>query len=148
MYLLEPSSAPNPSEGWDNTILEYFPGGMNLKSYAIEHYAAPTDPSLKWQCQGLGRGLGRWLHSFHDWSVLPEQSQFRDVLAGNGSYQELKNSVNYGAVVRLVDKFPSILSEFKMIFEEVFEMTKGELLDSSQLRPLHGDFWTGKQVLP
>jgi len=129
-------------------IMEYMPNGANLKDYALRYWAAPTDPAAESHCFALGKGLGAWIRSLHTWSDQPEQASFREAIGGNKVMQALKHSINYPAVIKLVDRFPSVLGGSRKVFEEVCDMAAAELLDESQLGVIHGDYWTGKYVLP
>ena len=127
-----------------NQIMEYVPNGTNLKAYALKFYAPPTDEASKPQCLDLGRGLGGWLRSFHNWANLPEQASFREIVSGNKELQTIRHAANYGAIVRLVDRFPSLLSDSRELFAKVRDATAEELLHDAKLQPIHGDYWTGK----
>ena len=124
--------------------MEYVQNGTNLKAYALKFYAPPSDETLKAQCLDLGRGLGGWLRSFHSWANLPEQAGFREIVSGNKELQTIRHAANYGAIVGLVDRFPSILSGSRELFAQVRDATAKELLDDTKLQPIHGDYWTGK----
>lgn len=125
-------------------ILEYLPNATNLKAYALENWGAPTGPTTKTQCYELGRSLGVWLRSFHAWSNGPEQSSLRETVAGNEAMQSMKYTINYRGTLQRINRHPSILGGSKEVFEKVAAMAEAELTDSSQLRVIHGDFWTGK----
>lgn len=125
-------------------VQEYLVNAVSLKTFALEHYAAPTPVSFKPQCQQLGHGLGAWLRSFHSWSEQPEQADLREKLAGNKEMQSLKNMINYKQLVQMADRHPTILGDVKSDLQDICNMTATELVDEAALCVIHGDFWTGK----
>lgn len=129
-------------------VQEYLPNAVSLKNYALEHYAAPTSPACRHQCQQLGRGLGAWLRSFHDWSSRPQQADLREVLAGNKPMQALKLMINYRGLVGMADQHPTILGDVKADLQAIHDMAAAELSDEAALHVIHGDFWTGNVLLP
>ena len=58
--------------------------------------------------------------------------------------QNLKKSINYDALLRMVGKYPSLLEECKETFQKIVAMVSAELEDEENLHVIHGDFWTGK----
>jgi len=131
-----------------NQVMEYVTNGTNLKAYVLRFYAPPTSDASKSQCFELEQALGSWLRSFHDWASLPEQSTFRNIVSSNVDLQRIRYQANYASTVRLVNRFPSILENSVQLLEQVRDATAAELRDEAALRPIHGDFWTGKYVFP
>ncbi|KAF5021662.1 hypothetical protein F66182_6282 [Fusarium sp. NRRL 66182] len=129
-------------------VQEYLPKAISLKDYTLKYYAAPTSPSLKSQCEQLGRGLGAWLRAFHGWSQEPMQAALRELFAGNNEMQGLKNMVNYQQLLQMVDRHPDILGDARDVLQGVCDLAAGELTDESTLYVIHGDFWTGNILLP
>ncbi|KAK5996351.1 4-hydroxytryptamine kinase-like protein [Cladobotryum mycophilum] len=129
-------------------IQEYLPNAVSLKQYAIEHYKAPTPEALKPQCIELGRCLGKWLRTFHDWSQQPVNSGLREIFARNKDMQKIKKMVNYDQLLGMVGKYPSILEDSRDVLQQIAEMASGELKDEANLHVIHGDFWTGNVLLP
>ncbi|CAN8097287.1 unnamed protein product [Discula destructiva] len=127
-------------------IQEYLPNSLDLKRYALEHFSASTPLSENPAVVEIGRGLGRWLRSFHDWAAT--QTHLRDLARTNREMQALKLRYNYELLLSRVDTYPDILSGAKTVFEEVLGMAKAELCDEDQLQVIHGDFWTGNILLP
>lgn len=130
-------------------VHEYLPNTLNLKEYALKHLARPpaapsADPSEKANVVGLGRGLGQWLRSLHDWAAAPEQRWLREKAQMNKEMQAIKFTYNYERLLGQLDKFPSILGAAKTTFTEVVAMAKAELEEQDKLDVIHGDFWTGK----
>lgn len=125
-------------------IQEYLPHALSLKDYARKHWPAPSPVSVKPRCIELGRSLGQWLRSFHNWSEQPANSQVRELFSKNKEMQAIKKMVNYDQLLRMVNKWPSFLKESEGVFQEVAKMAADELEDESKLHVIHGDFWTGK----
>lgn len=125
-------------------IQESFHDSVSLKQYALEHYKSPTPDSAKAECVQLGVSLGKWLRSFHEWSIQPEQQEIRDTLQSNKSMQQLKHFINYQQLVQIAEQQPDILGEAKEVFEQVRDANAESVKDEKSLVPIHGDFWTGK----
>lgn len=124
-------------------VQEYLANALSLKEFALKHFSPSPDASRKRPCSELGWSLGVWLRKFHNWAALPEQSGLRKMVESNKTMQHLKHWVNYKILLETVDNFPSILSGAKETFEQLEAMASGEL-QRSDLRVIHGDFWTGK----
>lgn len=126
----------------NSQIEEYLPNSLNLKTYALKHFSASTPVSEKPHVLDIGRGLGKWLRSFHDWAAA--EDDLRELAGSNKAMQRIKFKYNYELLLARVDRFPATLSGAKPVFEEVVAMAKAELEDESRLQTIHGDFWTGK----
>jgi hypothetical protein len=125
-------------------VQEYLPHALSLKDYALKHFSASSrDPSRKPVCAELGRSLGAWLRSFHEWAALPAQSGLRAAARANEGMARLKHLVNYPALGETVANFPSVLGDAKETFDEISKATADEL-QRPDLQLIHGDFWTGK----
>lgn len=124
-------------------VQEFLPNAVNLKYYAIKHYAAPTPELLKPQCLQLGRALGTWLRSYHTWSQQPEHRELRDI-AGNKQLQGLRMMINYESLLGVVKKRPELLGDVGEVTQQIHDMAVAELEDQSKLEVTYGDFWTGK----
>ncbi|KAJ9152115.1 Phosphotransferase enzyme family protein [Pleurostoma richardsiae] len=129
-------------------IQEYLPDSLNLKLYALKHYASPTPESLKAQCAEIGHGLGKWLRRFHDWARQPSQVVLRSAIKLNKEMQSLKHMINYSRLVSAAESRPAVLADAKETFVQVAEMAKSEVDDEQNLQVIHGDFWTGNVLLP
>ncbi|KAK4226069.1 kinase-like domain-containing protein [Podospora fimiseda] len=126
-------------------VIEYLDSALSLKDYALKHFVTP-DPSRKPFCLDVGKSLGIWLRTFHDWGNKPEQSRLQNVLKQDNCLQTLRHRVYYSALVGDVKRFPDILSDAKEVFEQV-EKTAAEELKREDLVVIHGDFWTGNSLL-
>ncbi|KAI1106837.1 kinase-like domain-containing protein [Jackrogersella minutella] len=126
-------------------IQEYLQDGIDLKNYSLKTYAE-SSPETKHQSLQLGKALGRWLRSFHNWAA--QQVELRSNIGGNKDLQQLKHMINFSWLLDRVKQFPSILGDAEAVFKEVKDMAVTELADESQLQVIHGDFWSGNILLP
>lgn len=81
--------------------------GVNVNTI----FESPTANAIL-TCQvatALGRRLGSWLRSFHDWSSAPKQTALRDKMAQNEPMRKLKQSVTYDSFISVLDNFPGAL---------------------------------------
>ncbi|KAI0603223.1 hypothetical protein F4775DRAFT_532584 [Biscogniauxia sp. FL1348] len=127
-------------------VHSYLPNSKDLKTYALKTYPEDTPEALRGQCSQLGKALGTWLRSFHGWAIT--QPELRERFAGNADIKQLKHMINFSWLLDRVAQFPSVLEDARGIFEEVKNMAAAELEAESQLQLIHGDFWTGKYVVP
>ena len=59
--------------------------------------------------------------------------------------QKLNNHINYNLLLQRIDIFPEILEEAREIFIKVKEVAADELKGTLEdLKPIQGEFWTGK----
>lgn len=126
-------------------VQEYLPDSLDLKSYALRRFPPSTPESVKPNVLEVGRALGKWLRSFHDWAGSPGQEALRTRIGLNKEMKGIKFTYNYEILLRRLEKFP-FLKDSKTIFEEIIAKVKAELEDEGQLQIIHGDFWTGKSV--
>ncbi|EAQ88958.1 hypothetical protein CHGG_05577 [Chaetomium globosum CBS 148.51] len=127
-------------------VQTYLPHALNLKHYALKHFASP-DPSRKPLCLELGRSLGGWLRGFHAWALRPEQSKFREQAKANDEMRQIVHMATYNTLVSAVADFPTVLADAKETFEKIRDFTAAELQNPG-LQVIHGDFWTGNILLP
>ncbi|KAI0881882.1 kinase-like domain-containing protein [Annulohypoxylon maeteangense] len=130
----------------NSQIQEYLQNGVDLKTYALETYANSNSEATKHQALQLGKALGRWLRTFHDWAA--QQGELRSMVAKNKELQQLKHIINFSWLFDKIKQFPSILAEAEAVFTKVKDMATAELSDESQLQVIHGDFWSGNILLP
>jgi hypothetical protein len=125
-------------------IYSDLPSSLDLKNYVLTH----THSITKSQCARLGYSLGAWAKAFHSWSQAPEQEKLKEYMRENTDMMELKYTMNYGSVLMdTISKFPEILEPSRGVFEEVAKSMREELDGESGVL-IHGDFWSGKYVLP
>ncbi|KAI1338049.1 kinase-like domain-containing protein [Xylariaceae sp. FL0016] len=127
-------------------IQEYLPNSKDLKTYALKTYPENTPDAAREECFQLGRALGLWLRSFHQWGAT--QPDLYKMVSGNEEMQHLKHVINFSWLVSRIQLFPSILEEARSVFEEVKEMAEKEMRDEGKTQVIHGDFWTGNILLP
>lgn len=137
------------SQESNTQVQEYLDNALNLKAYALKYFSTSATPgsaneSERPKILEVGRGLGRWLRSFHEWAASPEQEALRNRVKMNKEMQYIKFTYGYQNLLWRSDKLPSILGDAKPVFEEVFAKAKAELEDQDNLQVIHGDFWTGK----
>lgn len=125
-------------------ILEDLPNSLDLKNFLLSDLCQDVSVSSG---RLLGRSLGRWLKSFHDWAGKGEQAEVRSFLAQNESMKGLKFYVNYSMLMDTIANFPGVLEESRGVFEEVKTFAAAEMRKSDHedgFGIIHGDFWTGK----
>ncbi|KAK1731208.1 phosphotransferase [Colletotrichum acutatum] len=140
------------NEETNTQVQAYQPSPLSLKNYALQYFAASTPQistleSVKSQSLDVGRAVGTWLRSFHDWSNSGKQLKFRDIAAGNKEMQTLKRWMNYERLPNSITRFPDILGDCSDIFADVVNSVKKEMIDEKALHVIHGDFWTGNILL-
>ncbi|KXH63613.1 phosphotransferase [Colletotrichum salicis] len=140
------------NEETNTQVQAYQPSPLSLKNYAIQYFAVSTSESttlepVKSQCLDIGKAVGMWLRSFHDWSNSEEQLKFRDLAAGNKEMQTLKQWMNYERLPNSIIRFPDILGDCNDAFADIVDSVKREMVDDKCLQVIHGDFWTGNILL-
>jgi hypothetical protein len=126
-------------------IQEYLPNGINLKTYAFQHFPSPTPESLRPRCHQLGRELAQWITGFHRKPENKVQLKLFAELKGNKEMQSLKHMINYDWLLQRIDRFPDILTRSRETFVKVKEQALDELQRNPEdLKTIHADFWTGK----
>ncbi|PLB39177.1 uncharacterized protein BDW47DRAFT_124802 [Aspergillus candidus] len=127
-------------------VLECLPNATDLKSLLVSAPDALSRP----HAVAIGRALGIWLGSFHAWSAASAQTALATQLEKNHLMRDLKFSINYDGIVRMVDSRPEILGESRAVFEQVRDMAAAEVgkTGGEGVGPIHGDFWSGNILLP
>ena len=125
------------------TVLEDLPSAIDLGSW-LRRYGTSTSPA---QLQSLGRTIGAWLGSFHDWATsdAPSARDLRLRVAKNTAMKELKWTINMGRYHRAPDEFPMLKWEPKAVYEDIERDIRARVFDERQT-VIHGDFWPGKCV--
>ncbi|KAM7195407.1 hypothetical protein V8F33_006748 [Rhypophila sp. PSN 637] len=103
----------------------------------------------------IGRHLGSWLRSFHDWASAPEQAGVRTSVGENRPMRDLKRMVTYDGVLAVLRNYPDellgdeieatlqiIADRMGKEFEKPLPKENGPLEDGWGL--IHGDYWSGK----
>lgn len=134
-------------------VQEYLPNGVNLKDYALKHFALPTPEGLRTQCHQLGKSLAEYITEFHQraeaettaWREArgsKQEPELHRVVKDAKDMQSLKHLINNDWLIQRIDQFPDILGEARPVFGKVKQMALEEL--KTELSPIHGDYWTGK----
>lgn len=125
-------------------VLEDLPNSIDLKTFLLSDLSHGVSETSG---RSIGRSLGSWLRSFHNWASKSEQADSRSLLAQNGTMKDLKFYVNYSMLMDTIANFPGILEDSRGVFEELKDFAAAELKKSEEedgFGIIHGDFWTGK----
>lgn len=125
-------------------VLEDLPNSIDLKNFLLSDLSHGVSETSG---RAIGRSLGSWLKSFHNWASESEQADSRSLLAQNGTMKDLKFYVNYSMLMDTIANFPGILEDSRGVFEELKDFAAAELKKSEEedgYGIIHGDFWTGK----
>lgn len=128
----------------DTQIVEDLPDSVDLKTFLLSNVSSDVS---KASAEALGRALGSWLRSFHDWGNNEDQSGCKATLGENESMKQLKFWVNYTMLIDTIANFPDILDQSRDVFEQVRDFAATELTKQNhddEYGIIHGDFWTGK----
>ncbi|CAI6335832.1 unnamed protein product [Periconia digitata] len=123
-------------------VMEYFPNTTTLR----DALPSLTDS----QATSIGRSVGLWLRSFHDWSSKPEQKRLRDTVERNKDMRALKWKITYEQGTQVLERFPDIVGKrSKEMWDEIkASHESGEEADSDDdFGVTHGDFWSGNVLV-
>ncbi|KAI3320121.1 kinase-like domain-containing protein [Xylariaceae sp. AK1471] len=135
-------------------ILEDFPAAVDLKSLFVWPSAnSILEPSV---AASIGRHVGSWLRSFHDWALSPNAAAGLKAVGDNEPMRMLKYAITYGSFLKVLeDNFPDLLEGHRPILEQVkdaatreFEKTSKDEGVGKNWGLIHGDFWTGNILVP
>ncbi|KAI0163698.1 kinase-like domain-containing protein [Pestalotiopsis sp. NC0098] len=129
-------------------VLEDFTNAGGFKSIVF----SPTSASLVPQPPVIGRHLGSWLRSFHDWSSAPQQAAMRNQLWQKDPVRKLKYLVTFDVFIRVLENFPELLDGHQQTLKEVQEAMAADFQKPSNEADegwglIHGDFWSGNILL-
>lgn len=120
-----------------------------MKDYILK-YSPETDAyeSLEGlselESREIGKELGAWLKFFSQWSE--GNIELKDLAAKNIEAKNVRHMLNFSWLANRVEEYPHQLYEVKDILKDVEQAMAAEGQDETQLRCIHGDFWTGKYV--
>ncbi|KAI1423425.1 kinase-like domain-containing protein [Xylaria sp. FL1777] len=133
-------------------VLEDFPAADDLKTVLVS--PARNQILTKPVAVSLGHDIGRWLRSFHDWSMSPN-TRLKD-FGDNEPMRKLKYAITYDAHLRVLEtNFPDLLDGHQLALQQVkeaaakeFEKTSKDGYVDKNWGLIHGDFWTGNVLVP
>lgn len=110
---------------------------------------SPNADSLVPRPPVIGRHLGSWLRSFHDWSSAPPQAAIRNQLWQKDPVRKLKYLVTFDVFIGVLEKFPELLDGHQQTLKAVQEAMEAEFQKPSTEADegwglIHGDLWSGK----
>lgn len=113
---------------------------------------SPAADSLVPQPPVIGRHLGSWLRSFHDWSSAPQQAAIRNQLWQKDPVRKLKYLVTFDVFLAVLEKFPELLEDHQQTLKEVQEAMAADFQKPSTDADegwglIHGDLWSGNILL-
>lgn len=126
-------------------VLEDLPNSLDLKTFLISE----SNSLSKSSGLSIGRALGSWLRSLHNWATENEQAALTGILRQNKSMQQIKFYANYTLLVESIENFPTLLEGSRSVFNQVRDLAAAELEEqghSDEYGIIQGDFWTGKYV--
>ncbi|PWY78442.1 phosphotransferase enzyme family protein [Aspergillus sclerotioniger CBS 115572] len=124
----------------NTAVVEDLPDSLDLKSFLISR-SASNNVSQEW-AYSIGRALGSWLRSFHLWADKEAQAGVAAEMEKNRSMRDLKFTVNYDTLMNTIDRYHTILGEYRDMFSKVRDMATAELSrkDKDGFGIIHGDF--------
>jgi hypothetical protein len=135
----------------NSQVLEDIPNTDGFKAMLFSTDAHNLLPSPS--TATIGRHLGSWLRSFHSWASAPEQAALRAQMWQNDHMRKTKYLFTYDSVLRVLENYPQLLEghertmyTIRDVMSKEFEMPSTNVGDDYGL--IHGDFWTGKYVIP
>lgn len=127
-------------------VLEDLPNSLDLKTFLISEHSGSLS---KCSALSIGRALGSWLRSLHNWADEKEQASLTRELRDNQPMQQIKFYANYTLLVESIENFPLLLEGSRSVLRQVRDLAAAEL-EKQELGEeygiIHGDFWTGKYV--
>lgn len=114
-----------------------------LESSSVDH-TLPGSSS-----QSVGRALGSWLRSFHDWASAPAQRELVAQVGPNEGMRQLKCIITYDSFIEILERHPEVIEGHKDTLEHVkaamkYEFERPVTVEDENCGLIHGDFWGGK----
>lgn len=123
-------------------VHEHIPNGATLKAYLLQRYSSTTPKTQEPECRQLGKAIGKWMNEFVKYGA--SQPGLRRCAAENRDAQPIRFQFSYGWLPERIEQYPGILSDDKVILEQVLKMATEELKDESKLQVVHGDLAPAK----
>ena len=136
-------------------VVEDLSNTIDLKAILVS--PAADEILTRSAATSIGHNLGLWLQSFYRWASAPPQADLRAKISGNGAMRKLKRQVTYDSFIRVMERFPDILEGSWGTMDDVRTMAAQEFEHMEDggggegredWGILHGDFWSGKYILP
>lgn len=118
------------------------------KSTTLKEYLLQNDDLSEGQSNRIGKALGSWTRSFHNWAQEPARTIMLQPLHNEmQKMAELKLSINYGRLVESIKSSNLVLTDEELDILTAVARTNASisLLDGHLI---HGDFWTGNILVP
>lgn len=119
--------------------------GVTLHHVIPRLVGRPLEESV---ATSIGRDLGSWLRSFHNWSDEPAQSHLRAEIRRNQPVLPFRLWSDYNCFIETLDGFTGLIGEYRKTLEEVTAMAEDDFArqPSDEEDPtwglIHGDFRT------
>lgn len=131
-------------------ILEDFASTAGFKSMVFSPSADKLLPQSS--PATIGRHLGSWLRSFHEWTSAPEQSTLRAHTFPDDPMRKLKCSITYDGFLGVLERFPELLEGHKGALKTIRDVMVKEFEsipteEDENWGLIHGDMWLGKYVI-
>ncbi|EFY84305.1 hypothetical protein J3458_019990 [Metarhizium acridum] len=129
-------------------VLEDFPDTTDLTTILESSDVNTILPGSS--ALSVGRALGTWLRSFHDWASAPGQAALQEV-GSNMGMRKLKCLITYDSFIEILERHPELLDGCRKPLEEVRDAMKTEFerdpVPDENRGLIHGDFWAGNVLL-
>ncbi|ETS86311.1 hypothetical protein PFICI_00139 [Pestalotiopsis fici W106-1] len=113
---------------------------------------APDADALRPRPLEIGRHLGTWLRSFHEWALESQQAGLRTQLGQKDPVRKLKCSVTFDVFLKVLETFPELLNGYQETLQAVQaamtkEFAKPATGEDEGWGLVHGDLWSGNILL-
>ncbi|KAL2075203.1 hypothetical protein VTL71DRAFT_145 [Oculimacula yallundae] len=132
-------------------VLEDFADTNGLRAMLFSPDAHKLFPSSS--LFTIGRHMGLWLRSFHDWADAPEQASLRAEMWCTDALRKQKYEFTHGSISGILEQFPSLTEDYEKTLDVIrgfyatdFKRPFTEEGDGYGL--IHGDLWSGNVLLP
>lgn len=130
-------------------VLEDCSNTTDLKTLLVSPKVKAILPGTS--AESIGRDLGLWLRSFHQWTSEPGQASLRATISQNKEARKLKCKITYDSFLKVLEIYPDLaeghmetLKAVKDAITAEFSLNEPPLGEDGSWGLIHGDFWTGK----